>query len=81
MRSGQAQASNQKDVYDILPITLFKQRAFRHRDYDVIGIAEDQNAAFLLVQRIHEEYFAVSDTYSGIRAAFEKRFGEQEKKT
>ena len=74
-------AAGEKDVFDILPIALFKQRAFRHRDYDVIGIAQDQEAAFLLVQKIYEEYFATYSTYSGIREAFLKRFGEQEKKS
>ena len=73
-------AANENDVFDILPVMLFKQRSFRHRDIDVIGLAEDELAAYMLVKRIHEDYFAVYGTYTGIRAELTKRLSEQEKK-
>ncbi len=73
-------SSNEKDVFDIFSVAMMKQRSFRHRDLDVIGVAEDQEAAFLLVQRIHEEYYAVYHSYSGIRDELSARLAEQEKK-
>lgn len=72
-------ASNTQDVFDIIPIPLFKQRALRHRDYDVIGVAESKEAAFLLVQRIYEEYYRVYNTYSGIRSELTDRLAGQER--
>ena len=74
-------ASGENDVFDILPVMLFKQRPFRHRDHDVIGVAEDEQAAFKLVKRIHEEYYAAFQTYTGIRAELLKRLSEQEKRS
>ncbi|MBO4902510.1 MAG: hypothetical protein J5518_06935 [Lachnospiraceae bacterium] len=73
-------ASNEADVFDIIPVPLLKQRAFRHRDYDVIGLAEDQTAAFGLVQRIHEEYYKAFHSYTGIRAWLLEKLAEQEQK-
>ena len=73
-------SSNENDVFDIFSVVMMKQRSFRHRDLDVIGVAEDQEAAFMLVQRIHEEYYAVCHSYSGIRDALSERLCEQEKK-
>lgn len=73
-------ATGEHDVLDILPVALFKQRSFRHRDYDVIGLAENEQAAFLLVKRIHEEYYDAFHTYSGIKTELLRRLGEQEKK-
>ena len=74
-------ASNSQDVFDIIPIPLLKQRSFRHRDFDVIGLAESKEAAFLLVQRIYEDYYRVFSSYEGIRAELEARLEEQENQT
>ncbi|MBP5384963.1 MAG: hypothetical protein J6Y57_08335 [Lachnospiraceae bacterium] len=74
-------ASNEKDVFDVFSVMLLKQRGFRHRDYDVIGIAESEEAAFSLVARIHDDYFRAFGSYDGIRQELLRRLHEQEKET
>ncbi len=73
-------ASNEQDVFDIFPIPLLKQRAFRHRDHDVIGIAESKEAAFALVARIYGDYAHTYSTCAGIRSKLLDLLCEQEKK-
>ncbi len=72
-------ASNQKDVFDIIPAPMMKQPSFRKRDLYVVGIAQDKDAAFELVGRIYQEYHQVYSTYTGIRDALLEQFAEQEK--
>ena len=67
-------SSGEQDVFDIYPVTLFKQRSFRKRNYDVVGFAESEEAAFKLVQNIYEEYVLKNHTYSGMRAYFVSQF-------
>lgn len=71
-------SETEADVFDIYNVVLFKQRYFRHRDYDVIGIAESEEAAFDLVRRIHDDYFKVFGTYLGIKAELKSRLDMQE---
>lgn len=71
-------SESESDVFDIYNVVLFKQRYFRHRNYDVIGVAESEEAAFDLVRRIHDDYFNVFGTYIGIKAELRSRLDEQE---
>ncbi len=70
-------SSGEKDVFDIYSVTLFKQRSFRKRNFDIIGFAENEEAAFKLVQSIYEEYYLRNRTYSGMRAYFASQFVNQ----
>lgn len=72
-------SETEADVFDIYNVAFFKQRYFRHRDYDVIGIAESQEAAFELVKRIHTDYFNVFGSYIGIKEELKSRLDMQEK--
>lgn len=67
-------SSNEKDVFDIYPVPLFKQRSFRKRDFDIVGFAESREAAFTLVQEIYEDYYRANRTYLGIRDFFAEKF-------
>ena len=72
-------ASNGKDVFDIIPAPMMKQPSFRKRDLYVVGIAQDQEAAFELVGRIFAEYHQAYSTYTGIRDALLAQFAVQER--
>ena len=74
-------ASNEQDVFDIIPIPLLKQRSFRHRDYDVIGLAESKEAAYTLVANIFAQYHAQYSSYDGIRKKLCEMLCEQENET
>ena len=72
-------ATTGKDVLDILPAPMMKQPSFRKRDLDVVGIAEDKDAAFELVGRIFAEYQKTFSTYTGLREALLAQFAGQER--
>lgn len=73
-------SETESDVFDIYNVALFKQRYFRHRDYDIVGIAENEEAAYELVRRIHDDYFKAFGTYIGIKAELRARLDMQENK-
>ena len=58
-----ALASNDRDVFDIIPPYLFKEKVFLEQDIHVIGIAEDESTANELVVQMINEY--VNDYANG----------------
>ena len=66
-------AESESDVFDIYNGLLFKQPAFRNRDYDICGLAESEEAAYELVCRIYMEYYKKFGTYSGLKSELVKR--------
>ena len=67
-------SSNRKDVFDIHPAYVFKQRKMRTRDMVVLGIADSQNAAFELISEMINECFEKTGSYYNIRNYFENKF-------
>ncbi len=63
-------ASNETDVFDIIPAAMFKSYKLRHSDLLVVGLAESKKAAFLLVEKIIEEHFELTGKYSNLREDF-----------
>lgn len=49
-------ASNEKDVFDIIPPYVFKQKAFTKEDIFVVGIADSTEAAYAFVKTVTEDY-------------------------
>lgn len=67
-------ADNGKDVFDIYPASYFKQKNLRKRNFYVIGIAENQGAAYSLTAKMVEECFLNTGSYNNLRTYFEKKF-------
>ena len=63
-------ASNDSDVFDIIPAAMFKSYKLRHSDLLVIGFAESKKAALSLVERIIKEHFELTGTYMNLRRDF-----------
>lgn len=49
-------ASNEKDVFDIIPPYVFKQKAYTDEDIFIVGIADSKETAFDFVKTVTEEY-------------------------
>lgn len=71
-------SENEADVFDIFNIMMFKQPVFRNRDYDIIGLAENEGAAYELVGNIISAYQRQYGTYSGIKSELRNRLDNQE---
>lgn len=71
-------SETEADVFDIYNGLLFKQPAFRNRDYDVIGLAESEEAAYELVSRIYSDFNKAFGTYNGIKSELINRLSMQE---
>ncbi|MCR4741094.1 MAG: hypothetical protein K5886_12655 [Lachnospiraceae bacterium] len=65
-------AANEKDVFDLIPIQMFKFRAFRKRDHLIIGFAESKRACYSLVEEIISEHYKVTGRYDSLRSDLER---------
>ncbi|MCR5109169.1 MAG: hypothetical protein K6B28_13525 [Lachnospiraceae bacterium] len=66
-------ASNKKDVFDLIPAAMFKQKSFRSRDHFIIGIAENRRKCNDLVKDIVLEHFEATGSYENLRKDIEDR--------
>lgn len=67
-------ASNEKDVFDIIPASYFKQKRLRRRSFYIIGIAESAGAAYNLISEMINDCYENTGSYLNLRHYFEKKF-------
>ena len=65
-------AMNRDDVFDLIPVRMFKLKSFRNRDHYIIGFAESRSACYSLVTEIVTEHYDVTKRHDGLRADIEK---------
>ncbi|MCR5420961.1 MAG: hypothetical protein K6E98_08145 [Lachnospiraceae bacterium] len=63
-------SSNEKDVFDIVPAPVFKQRRFRHRDHIVVGISESMDEVYNMVGSIVSDHYLRTGSYTGLKKDF-----------
>ena len=64
-------ADNGRDLFDIYPAAVFKQKVFRKSDRVIIGIADSNKAATELVEEMIKECLAVRGDLTDIRGYYE----------
>lgn len=65
-------ADNPRDIFDIYPAPVFKQRIFRKSDRVIIGIAGNHNSAVALVEKMIGNCAKNSGSLDDIRGYFDK---------
>lgn len=65
-------SDNDKDIFDIYPAAVFKQKRFRKSDRIIIGVADNMDSARELAGSMIKECLDNSGNLSDIRGYFEK---------
>ena len=65
-------SDNDKDIFDIYPAAVFKQKRFRKSDRIIIGVADNMDSARELAGSMIKECLDNSGNPSDIRGYFEK---------
>ena len=65
-------ADNKRDLFDIYPAAVFKQRAYRKSDRVVIGVADGMNSAQKLIQEMIDKCLASCGDLSDVRGYYEQ---------
>ena len=64
-------ADNSKDLFDIYPAAVFKQKIFRKSDRVIIGVADSYDSATLLIEEMIEECMKNCGNLSDVRGYYE----------
>ena len=65
-------SDNGKDLFDIYPAAVFKQKSMRRSDRVIIGIADGAGAASKLIEMMIKECLGNCGDLSDVRGYFEK---------
>lgn len=65
-------ADNKRDLFDIYPAPVFKQKSMRKSDRVIIGIAENSNAARDLIGRMIKDCMIDRGDLSDVRGYYER---------
>ena len=64
-------ADNKKDLFDIYPAAVFKQKSIRKSDRIILGVAESYDSATVLIQTMIEDCLKERIEMSDIRSYYE----------
>ena len=65
-------SANDRDVFDLIPIQMFRLKSFRNRKHMIIGFAESKRACYSLVGEIVNEHYKAAGRYDMLRSDIEK---------
>ncbi len=65
-------ADNPKDLFDIYPAAVFKQKSIRKSDRVILGVADSYSSATKLIERMINECLSTDGGSSDIRGYFEE---------
>ena len=65
-------SDNGRDLFDIYPAAVFKQKSIRKSDRVILGIADSSSAASELIEQMVNECLDACGDLSDIRGYFEK---------
>lgn len=66
-------SSNEKDVFDLIPAAMFKQKNFRKRKHFIIGVAESPGECYALVRDIVMELYEKNGSVKNLRQEVKMR--------
>lgn len=64
-------ADNKKDLFDIYPAAVFKQKSIRKSDRIILGVADSYNSATGLIESMINDYLKEHSDLSSVRAYYE----------
>ena len=70
-------SDNKKDLFDIYPAAVFKQKSIRRSDRVILGIAESSKAATALIEQMINDCLRNSGDLSDIRGYYEQYVRER----
>lgn len=65
-------ADNKKDLFDIVPAAVFKQKSMRRSRRVILGVADDRKSAAGLVEQMISECLRERGDLSDVRGYFER---------